>query len=163
MTAWLLAIAMVIAMIRRVEVYTAFTTGAREGMETAMRILPGLAAIFVALRMLEASGLMHALCGALAPVAAWLGLPEGVMPLLLLRPLSGSASLGMLADILRQYGPDSRTGLVASAMMGSGETVLYTCVLYLAAAGVKKSRYIIPASLLGWIVGCAVAGCFFRA
>ena len=84
MTAWLLAIAMVIAMIRRVEVYTAFTAGAREGMETAMRILPGLAAIFVALRMLEASGLMHALCGALAPVAAWLGLPEGVMPLLLL-------------------------------------------------------------------------------
>ena len=163
MTAWLLAIAMVIAMIRRVEVYTAFTAGAREGMETAMRILPGLAAIFVALRMLEASGLMHALCGALAPVAAWLGLPEGVMPLLLLRPLSGSASLGMLADILRQYGPDSRTGLVASAMMGSGETVLYTCALYLAAAGVKKSRYIIPASLLGWIVDCAVAGCFFRA
>ena len=157
MTAWLLAIAMVIAMIRRVEVYTAFTAGAREGMETAMRILPGLAAIFVALRMLEASGLMHALCGALAPVAAWLGLPEGVMPLLLLRPLSGSA------DILRQYGPDSRTGLVASAMMGSGETVLYTCALYLAAAGVKKSRYIIPASLLGWIVDCAVAGCFFRA
>ena len=157
MTAWLLAIAMVIAMIRRVEVYTAFTAGAREGMETAMRILPGLAAIFVALRMLEA------LCGALAPVAAWLGLPEGVMPLLLLRPLSGSASLGMLADILRQYGPDSRTGLVASAMMVSGETVLYTCALYLAAAGVKKSRYIIPASLLGWIVDCAVAGCFFRA
>ena len=134
MTAWLLAIAMVIAMIRRVEVYTAFTAGAREGMETAMHILPGLAAIFVALRMLEASGLMHALCGALAPVAAWLGLPEGVMPLLLLRPLSGSASLGMLADILRQYGPDSRTGLVASAMMGSGETVMYTCALYLAAA-----------------------------
>ena len=147
MTAWLLAIAMVIAMIRRVEAYTAFTAGAREGMETAMRILPGLAAIFVALRMLEASGLMHALCGALAPVAAWLGLPE----------------VGMLADILRQYGPDSRTGLVASAMMGSGETVLYTCALYLAAAGVKKSRYIIPASLLGWIVDCAVAGCFFRA
>ena len=143
MTAWLLAIAMVIAMIRRVEVYTAFTAGAREGMETAMRILPGLAAIFVALRMLEASGLMHALCGALAPVAAWLGLPEGVMPLLLLRPLSGSASLGMLADILRQYGPDSRTGL--------------------AAAGVKRSRYIIPASLLGWIVDCVVVGCFFRA
>ena len=140
MTAWLLAIAMVIAMIRRVEVYTAFTAGAREGMETAMRILPGLAAISVALRMLEASGLMHALCGALAPVAAWLGLPEGVMPLLLLRPLSGSASLGMLADILRQYGPDSRTGLVASAMMGSGETVLYTCALYLAAAGVKTRR-----------------------
>ena len=124
MTAWLLAIAIVIAMIRRVEVYTAFTAGAQEGMETAMRILPGLAAIFVALRMLEASGLMHALCCALAPVAAWLGLPEGVMPLLLLRPLSGSASLGMLADILRQYGPDSRTGLVASAMMGSGGMIV---------------------------------------
>lgn len=163
MTAWLLMIAVVAALLHRVDVYAAFTAGAREGMETAIRILPGLAAIFVALRMLEASGLMQALCAALSPAAAWLGLPEGVMPLLLLRPLSGSASLGLLADILRQYGPDSRTGLVASAMMGSGETVLYTCALYLAAAGVKKSRYIIPASLLGWIVGCVAAGCFFRA
>ena len=163
MTAWLLLIAVVAALLRRVDVYAAFTAGAREGMETAARILPGLAAIFVALHMLEASGLMHAMCAALSPAAAWLGLPEGVMPLLLLRPLSGSASLGLLADILRQYGPDSRTGLVASAMMGSGETVLYTCALYLAAAGVKKSRYIIPASLRGWIVGCVAAGCFFRA
>lgn len=163
MTAGLLAIAVVIALVRRVEVYSAFTAGAREGLETAVRILPGLAAIFAALRMMEASGLMQALCGVLSPVAALLGLPEGVTPLLLLRPLSGSASLGLLADILNRFGPDSRTGLVASAMMGSGETVLYTCALYLAAAGVKKSRCIIPASLLGWLAGCAVAGCFFRA
>ena len=163
MTAGLLTIAVVIALVRRVEVYSAFTAGAREGLETAGRILPGLAAIFAALRMMEASGLMQALCGALSPIAALLGLPEGVTPLLLLRPLSGSASLGLLADILNRFGPDGRTGLVASAMMGSGETVLYTCALYLAAAGAKKSRCVIPASLLGWLVGCAAAGCFFRA
>ena len=84
------------------------------------------------------------------------------MPLLIMRPLSGSASLALLGDILRAYGPDSRTGLVASAMMGSGETVLYTCAVYLSAAGIKKSRYIIPVSLAGWIAGCVTAGLFFR-
>lgn len=163
MTACLLLLAVCLAFARRVEVYPAFCDGAKEGMETAARILPALAAILTALRMMEASGLTQALCSACAPAAKWLGLPEGVMPLLLLRPLSGSASLGVLTQIMEQYGPDSRTGLVACAMMGSGETVFYTCALYLSAAGVRKSRYIIPASLLGWLAGCVVAGLCFRA
>lgn len=163
MTAGLLLIALCLAFARRVQVYAAFTNGAKEGLETAMRILPALAVILTALHIMEASGLAQALCRACTPAARWLGLPEGAIPLLLLRPLSGSASLGMLTQILQQYGPDSRTGLVASAMMGSGETVLYTCALYLSAAGVRKSRYIIPFSLLGWLVGCIVAGLCFPA
>lgn len=163
MTAGLLLLALCLAFARRVQVYSAFTDGAKEGLETAMRILPALAVILTALHIMEASGLTQALCRACTPAARWLGLPEGVIPLLLLRPLSGFASLGMLTQILQQYGPESRTGLVASAMMGSGETVLYTCALYLSAAGVRKSRYIIPFSLLGWLAGCIVAGLCFPA
>ena len=111
---------------------------------------------------MEQSGLLEVLCGLIEPAAEWLGLPRGTAPLVLLRPLSGSASLALLRDILEKYGPDSRTGLVASAMMGSGETVLYTCAVYLSAAGIHKSKYIIPVSLAGWLVGCAVSGLFFR-
>ena len=75
--------------------------------------------------------------------------------------LDHSGMGAMLSDILTQYGPDSRTGLVASAMMGSGETILYTCAVYLSAAGISKSRYIIPVALTGWLAGCIMAGLFF--
>ena len=162
MIAVLLLITAVIGFFRRVDLFSAFSEGAREGLQSAIRIIPSLAATLTALRVLESSGLAAALCGLLSPAAEALGLPAGTAPLLLLRPLSGSASLAVLRDILAAYGPDSRTGLVASAMMGSGETVLYTCAVYLAAAGVKRSRYVIPVSLAGWLVGCIVAGLFFR-
>ncbi len=162
MTVWLLLFAVVAGIARKVDLFSAFSEGAERGMKSAARILPYLAATLTALRVAESSGLMENLCQALAPVSGWLGLPSGAMPLLIMRPLSGSASLALLGDILRAYGPDSRTGLVASAMMGSGETVLYTCAVYLSAAGIKKSRYIIPVSLAGWIAGCVTAGLFFR-
>ena len=159
MIVWLLLFAAVAGIARKVDLFSAFSEGAERGMKSAACILPYLAATLTALRVAESSGLMENLCQALAPVS---GLPSGAMPLLIMRPLSGSASLAVLGDILRTYGPDSRTGLVASAMMGSGETVLYTCAVYLSAAGIKKSRYIIPVSLAGWIAGCVTAGLFFR-
>ena len=162
MIALLLFLAALIGTARKVDLFDAFSSGAKEGLRSAVRIIPYLAATLTALRMLSASGAMSELCEALSPVTEWLGLPPGTMPLLLMRPLSGSASLALLNEILTQYGPDSRTGLVASAMMGSGETVLYTCALYLGAAGVKKSGYIIPVSLLGWAAGCVAAGLFYR-
>ena len=162
MIAVLLLVTAVIGFFRRVDLFSAFSDGAREGLKSAVRIIPPLAATLTALRVLDSSGLAAVLGTLLAPVAEMLGLPAGTAPLLLLRPLSGSASLAVLRDILAAYGPDSRTGLVASAMMGSGETVLYTCAVYLAAAGVKRSRYVIPVSLLGWLAGCVVAGMFFR-
>ena len=162
MIAGLLLMAVLLGFFRKADLFESFAQGAEEGFKSAIRVIPYLAATFTALRVLESSGLLEALTQSIRPLSALLGLPSGTEPLLLLRPLSGSASLGLLKSILSQYGPDSRTGLVASAMMGSGETVLYTCAVYLSAAQFKRSRYVIPVSLAGWAVGCAVAGLFFR-
>ena len=158
----LLALTAVAGFARKVDLYDAFTEGAQEGLQTAVQVLPFLAVTLTAIHVMRDSGLLQRLYGVLSPVMAWVGLTEGVAPLLLLRPLSGSAALAILVDTLAEYGPDSRTGLLASTMMGSGETVFYTCALYLSAAHVKKSRYIIPVSLAAWLAGCCTAGLFFR-
>ena len=162
MILFLLAGTVILGFIRRVNLYEAFAEGVRDGMNTAIHILPYLATTLVAIHVVRDSGLLERLEAVLAPAMRWLGLTEGVAPLLLIRPLSGSAALAVLSDTLGQFGPDSRTGLLASTMMGSGETVLYTCALYLGAAGVEKSRYVIPVALIAWVVGCVVAGFFFR-
>lgn len=161
MIAWLLAASVLAALWKRVDYFHAFSQGAEDGFRNAVRLVPTLAVTMIALRVFESSGILDALNGLLTPLARLMGLPAGVMPLLLLRPISGSASLAALNNILTAYGPDSRAGLVASAMMGSGETVLYTCAVYLSAAGITRSRYIIPAALAGWVAGCVVAGLFF--
>ena len=143
---------------KRVPVYDAFTRGAREGLETAVRILPSLIAMLCAIRAFSACGLLEPLCGMLEPLVSWAGIPRETLPLMLLRPLSGSASLAMLKNILHTCGPDSRAGITASVMMGSSETVFYTCGVYLAAAGVKKSRHTVPCALLAWLAGSVAAG-----
>ncbi|MBQ9197924.1 MAG: spore maturation protein [Clostridia bacterium] len=162
MIAWIVLGTAVLGYWKRVDLFQAFSRGAEDGLKNAFQIVPCLASTFMALRIMESGGLTDALCRIAEPIARLLGLPGGTAPLLLLRPLSGSASLALLRDILARYGPDSRTGLVASAMMGSGETVLYTCAVYLSAAGIRKSRYVIPVSLAGWLAGCVVSGFFFR-
>jgi len=144
--------------VRRVPVYDAFLSGARTGIGTAKTILPALIAMLCAIRAFAACGLMEDLCRLCAPALAAVRIPEETMPLMLLRPLSGSGALAMLKSILDTYGPDSRAGMVASVMMGSSETVLYTCAVYLAAAGVKKSRHIVPCALIAWLAGSIAAG-----
>ena len=144
--------------LRRVPVYDVFLEGAKEGLKTAFSILPALTAMLCAIRAFSACGLLDTLCGLLAPAAALFHLPKETLPLMLLRPVSGSASLAMLKSILHACGPDSRAGLVASVMMGSSETVFYTCGVYLSAAKVKKSRHTVPCALLAWLAGSAVAG-----
>ena len=163
MIAWLLALSAAAALYKGADFFRLFTEGAEDGARNALRILPTMAVTMIALRVFESSDVMEALNTFLAPLGSLLGLPPGVTSLLLIRPLSGSASLAVLSDILREYGPDSRTGLVASAMMGSGETVLYTCAVYLSAAHVTRSRYIIPVSLMGWLAGCVTAALLFPA
>ena len=144
-------------LIHRVPVYDAFLEGAKEGIGTARRILPSLIAMLCVIRAFSACGLMEQLCALLEPAAAWAGIPKETLPLMLFKPLSGSASLAMLREILNECGPDSRAGLVASVMMGSSETVFYTCGVYLAAAGVKKSRHTIPCALAAWLAGSIAA------
>jgi len=143
---------------RRVALYDAFLEGAKEGLQTAWNILPPMLSMLCAIRAFSACGLMDGLCALFSPLLSWVGLPPETLPLMLLRPLSGSASLAMLKEILDFYGPDSRIGMVACVMMGSSETVFYTCGVYLGAAGVKKSRHIIPCALIAWLFGSLAAG-----
>ena len=159
---WMLPVFLLLCLgcgiLKRVPLYDAFLEGAKEGIETARYILPSLVAMLCAIRAFTACGLMARLCLLLESLANWVNLPRETLPLMLFKPLSGSASLAMLREILNEYGPDSRAGLAASVMMGSSETVFYTCSVYLAAANVKKSRHIIPCALAAWLAGSFMAG-----
>lgn len=147
---------------KRAPVYDLFTEGAGEGIRTAAKILPSLIAMLSAIRALEASGLTEAICNFLAPCTEKIGLPADVLPLMFLRPVSGSASLAVLENLMKVHGPDSREALLAGVMMGSSETVFYTCGVYLSAAGVKDARHTVPCALLACIAGYAGALLFCR-
>ena len=108
--------------LRRVDVYGALVRGAGQGLETLARILPALVCLLTAVSMVRASGLLEALAGCLAPVLGRLGLPSELLPLMLVRPISGSAALGVGADLINAYGPDSALGRTAAVMLGSTET-----------------------------------------
>ncbi len=146
-----------IALARGVKVYPAFVDGAKQGFETAVRIIPPLVAILVALGMLRASGAMEAATRALAPVTGWLGIPASVVPILVVRPLSGGAALGVVADVLRSDGPDSYAGRLVSVMAGSTETTFYVLAVYMGAAGVSRYRHALPAALVADLAGFTAA------
>jgi spore maturation protein B len=147
----------VAALLRGVKVYPVFLEGAKGGFETAVRVVPPLVAIFVALGMLRASGALDALAAALAPLTSAVGLPASVVPLVLVRPLSGGGALGVVGDVLRAEGPDSYAGRLASVMAGSTETTFYVLSVYFGAAGVTRYRHAVPAALLADLAGFAAA------
>ncbi|HET8538763.1 MAG TPA: nucleoside recognition domain-containing protein [Anaeromyxobacter sp.] len=146
-----------VALARGVKVYPAFVDGAKQGFETAVRIIPPLVAILVALGMLRASGAMEAATRALAPVTGWLGIPASVVPMVLVRPLSGGAALGVVGDVLRSDGPDSYAGRLVSVMAGSTETTFYVLAVYMGAAGVSRYRHALPAALVADLAGFTAA------
>lgn len=147
--------------VKRLALYDLFVTGAKQGLQTAVQVLPNLAAMLCAISFMEASGLTAALCRACAPVFSMLGLPGEVAPLVLLRPLSGSASLGMVENLMGAHGPDSRVGLIACTIMGSSETIFYTLCVYLSAARDRRAGYALPCSLLGALAGVLLAPVFY--
>ena len=132
---------------KRVDVYTALTRGAEEGLNVLVHILPSLIALLTAVYMLRASGALDALATLLTPLLTALGVPPETAPLLLVRPLSGSGALAVGSELMRQYGTDSYTGRCAAVMLGSTETTFYTVAVYFGAAGIKRSRYTVPAAL----------------
>ncbi len=154
----IIGLVIVYGLVRRVPIYDSFVRGAKQGLQVATDILPFLVAMLPAIALMEASGAMAILVRLLGPVLAAMGLPSEVMPMMMLRPLSGSASLAMLERTLAAVGPDSYAGRVASTLMGSSETIFYTAAIYLGAAGVRKSRYALPAALLAWLAGSVAAG-----
>ena len=150
----LLCSAMLAAALQGVDVYDALCTGAKKGLETARKILPPLIALFPAIYLLRASGLAEGVSRLLAPGLLRLGVPPETGILMLLRPLSGSGALSAAAEIIQRAGPDSLTGRTAAVMLGSSETTFYVTAVYFSAAGVKRSRWAIPAAL------CADLACF---
>ena len=146
------------ALVKQVDVYDALISGAGEGLGTLARILPSLVALLSAVYMLRASGAMELLAHFLAPVLIRLGIPPETAPLLLIRPVSGSGALAVGSELMAQYGPDSYIGRVAAVMLGSTETTFYTIAVYFGAAGIRRTRYAIPAALTA-----DLAGFFFAA
>lgn len=132
---------------RRVHVYQAFVAGARDGLLVGLRIAPYLLAMLVAIGVFRVSGGIDLLVKALTPILRPLGIPGQILPLGLMRPLSGSGSLGILADLLREHGPDSRIGLIASIVQGSTETTFYVLTVYLGAVGIRRLRHTWAAGL----------------
>ena len=145
------------ALTRKVNVYAAFLEGAKGGFETGVRVMPPLVAVLVALGMLRASGALGAAAQALAPLLDPLGVPASVLPLIVIRPLSGGAALGVVGDVLRSEGPDSYAGRLVSVMCGSTETTFYVLAVYFGAAGITRYRHALPAALLADLAGMTAA------
>lgn len=151
----------VYATVKRTDSLGAFTQGAKQGLSTCVSILPNMAAMLIAVSMFRQSGLMDLLVQALKPAAVLIGLPPEALPIAVIRPLSGSAALAVLADTMAAYGADSAIGRAACIIMGSSETLFYTTTIYFGSVHIQKWRHTIAASLLSSLAGiiCAAILC----
>jgi spore maturation protein B len=135
-------------LLKRVPVYESFVEGAKEGFSVAVRIIPYLVAILFAIGMFRASGAMDFLTGALRPVLALIGFPPEVLPMAIIRPLTGSGSAALIPDMIAEHGEDSILVKMAATMFGSSETTFYVIAVYFGAVNVRKTRHALPAGLL---------------
>ena len=134
------------------QTFEIFLEGAKEGIEITYKIFPTLIGLFVAIGVLRSSGILDFIINLLNPITSFLGFPKEIMPLAILRPLSGSASIAIGTDIMREYGVDSKIGLIASTIMGSTETTIYTIAIYSSVVKIKNTRFVLWAALIGDIV-----------
>jgi spore maturation protein B len=146
-----------VGIIRGVKVYDVFIEGAKEGFDVAIRIIPFLVGILVAIGMFRGSGAMDLLTAALRPVVAPIGFPPELVPLGILRSLTGSGSLAFTTDLIKAHGPDSVIGRTAATMYGSTETTFYVLAVYFGAVGVRRTRHAVPAALISDLVAALAA------
>ncbi len=150
---------------RKKNLFDEFLLGAADGGRTAVRLLPTLVALMAGVSMLRASGVIDLLAEWLRPAALALGVPSEMLSLVLLRPVSGSASNALLLDIFESYGADSLVGLCASVLLGSSDTVFYIVAVYFSAVGVRRTRHTLPVALLvalvALLLSCAVCRLVF--
>ena len=138
---------------RRINVYDSFVEGAKSGLESTFRIVAPLVGLIVGIYMLRASGVLDMFAKLISPITDFFDVPADVLPLALLRPVSGSGSIAIVNDIFKNCGPDSIAGKIASVMMGSTETTFYTIAVYFGAVGIKSVRHTAKAALCADIVG----------
>ncbi len=147
----------VLAITRRVKVYEEFVEGAKDGFKVAVRIIPYLVAILVAIGMFRASGALELITGWLAPLTNMIGMPSEALPAAMMRPLSGSGTLGLVTELMNEHGPDSFIGRFASTIYGSTETTFYVLAVYFGSVGIKRTRHAIAAGLTADLAGILAA------
>ncbi|WP_066503983.1 spore maturation protein [Abyssisolibacter fermentans] len=143
--------------IKNINLYECFVEGAKEGFKTTVRIMPYLIAVFVAIGIFKRSSAMNIFVSIFTPITKIIGLPKELIPLIIMRPISGSGSLALVKNITCTYGADSFIARVAATMMGSAETIFYTMAIYFGAIGIKKSRHTLTAALLSHIGAIAAS------
>ncbi len=162
----IIALILLFGFFRKVPLFDTFLDGAKEGLRSTVSIAPALVGLITAVTMLKASGALDLFTAAVRPLAQALGLPPEVVPLTLLRPVSGSGSMALLNGIFADCGPDSFAGRVAAVMMGSTETTFYAIAVYFGAVGIKKTRHTIPAALsadlVSFLTSALAVRLFFR-
>ena len=135
------------------KIFDIFLDGGKEGLEIVIKMFPTLIGIFLAVGALRSSGIIDLIVSVITPITNLLEIPSQIMPLALLRPISGSASMAVAVDIMQNYGVDTLTGLITSTIMGSTETTFYTIAIYTSAVGIKKTRGILIAALAADVAG----------
>jgi spore maturation protein B len=146
-----------VGLLRGIKVYDVFIEGAKEGFDVAVKIIPFLVGILVAIGMFRGSGAMDLLMAALRPLVASTGFPAELVPLTILRSLTGSGSLAFTTDLIKTYGPDSVIGRMAATLYGSSETTFYVLAVYFGAVGVRRTRHAVAAALIGDLVAAIAA------
>ena len=149
-------------LIEKQATFDIFLDGAKEGVQIVVNIFPTLLGLFLAINVLRASGIIQAFTNLVLPLLNLLKIPAEILPLALLRPISGSASMAVATDIMKNFGVDSLIGLISSTIMGSTETTLYTIALYTSAVRIKNTRFVLIAALLADFVGMLTSVVFWR-
>ena len=158
----LLLVASLLALRKQENSYDLLLSGAADGLKLLLILVPTLVMLLTAVTMLRESGAIEVICAFLSPVFQFIGIPPETAMLVLIRPISGSAALAIGADLMAQYGVDSLVGRTAAVMLGSTETTFYTISVYFGAAGIKKTRYTLPAALFADFVGFFMAALTVR-
>lgn len=146
-----------VGLLRGIKVYDVFIEGAKEGFDVSVKIIPFLVGILVAIGMFRGSGAMDLLMAALRPLVASTGFPAELVPLTILRSLTGSGSLAFTTDLIKTHGPDSVIARMAATLYGSSETTFYVLAVYFGAVGVRRTRHAVAAALIGDIVAAVAA------
>jgi spore maturation protein B len=154
---FIIVIVAVVGMARGVKVYETFIEGAKEGFDVAVRIIPYLVGILVAVGMVRAAGLLDLLGRALSPVMSLIGVPAETLPMVLVRPLSGSGADGVMVELMKEHGADSLTATTAAVMSGATDTTFYVLAVYFGSVGIERIRHALWAGLLGDLAGLLAA------
>jgi len=153
----IVVVIVVFGAVKKINVFDCFIEGAKKGLVTFTNILPVLTALIVAVGMMRGSGGLDLITKIFSPIAKLLGIPIQVLPLCIISPISGSGSIAVFEDILRNYGPDSIAGRVASVIAGSSETTLYTTTVYYGSVGITRTRNTIPSALIADLVNFVIS------